>query len=99
LTWVPLGEAIQRELSHNYETMPCTWVVSDIQIGEHEMPLTTVIIAIVAVGLLLWLVNRFIPMQGQIKSILNGVVVIVLVLWLANLYGLFDHLRQFHVGK
>ena len=63
------------------------------------MPLTTVIIAIVAVGLLLWLVNRFIPMQGQIKSILNGVVVIVLVLWLANLYGLFDPLRQFHVGK
>ena len=63
------------------------------------MPLTTVIIAIVAVGLLLWLVNRFIPMQGQIKSILNGVVVIVLVLWLANLYGLFDTLRQFHVGK
>jgi len=63
------------------------------------MPLTTVIIAIVAVGLLLWLVNRFIPMQGQIKSILNGVVVIVLVLWLANLYGLFDNLRQFHVGK
>jgi hypothetical protein len=63
------------------------------------MPLTTVIIAIVAVGLLLWLVNRFIPMQGQIKSILNGVVVIVLVLWLANLYGLFDHLRQFRVGK
>jgi hypothetical protein len=63
------------------------------------MPLTTVIIAIVAVGLLLWLVNRFIPMQGQIKSILNGVVVIVLVLWLANLYGLLDHLRQFRVGR
>ncbi len=63
------------------------------------MPLTTVIVAIVAVGLLLWLINRFIPMQGQIKSILNGVVVIVLVLWLANLYGLFDHLRQFRVGR
>jgi hypothetical protein len=46
----------------------------------------------------LWLVNRFIPMQGQIKSILNGLVVVVLVLWIANLYGLFDHLRQFHVG-
>ncbi len=53
------------------------------------MPLTTVLITIVAAGLLLWLVNRFIPMQGQIKSILNGLVVIVLVLWIANLYGLF----------
>jgi len=63
------------------------------------MPLTTVIITIVAAGVLLWLVNRFIPMQGQIKSLLNGLVVIVLVLWIANLYGLFDHLRQFHVGR
>ena len=63
------------------------------------MPLTTVLITIVAAGVLLWLVNRFIPMQGQIKSILNGVVVIVLVVWLGNLYGLFDHLRQFHVGR
>ena len=49
------------------------------------MPLTTVIITLVAVGLVLWLVNRFIPMQGQIKSILNAVVVIVLVVWLGNL--------------
>jgi len=63
------------------------------------MPLTTVLITIVAAGVLLWLVNRFIPMQGQIKSILNGVVVVVLVLWIANLYGLFQHLNQFHVGK
>ena len=63
------------------------------------MPLTTIIITIVAVGLVLWLINRFIPMQGQIKSILNGLVVIVLVLWLANLFGLFDHLRNIRVGK
>ena len=62
------------------------------------MPLTTVLITIVAAGLLLWLVNRFIPMQGQIKSILNAVVVIVLVLWIASLYGLFQHLNQFRVG-
>ncbi len=62
------------------------------------MPLSTVILTIVAVGLVLWLVNRFIPMQGQIKSILNGLVVIVLVLWIANLYGVLGHLRHFRVG-
>ncbi len=50
------------------------------------MPLTTVLITLVAAGLLLWIVNRFIPMQAQIKSILNGLVVVVLVLWIANLY-------------
>lgn len=63
------------------------------------MPLTTVIITIVSAGLLLWLVNRFIPMQSQIKSILNAVVVIVLVLWIANLYGLFQNLSHFRVGR
>jgi len=63
------------------------------------MPLTTVLITPVAAGLLLWIVNRFIPMQGQIKSILNGLVVVVLVLWIANLYGIFDHLHQFRVGR
>ena len=63
------------------------------------MPLTTVLITIVAAGVLLWVVNRFIPMQGQIKSILNGLVVMVLVLWIANLYGVFDHLHRFRVGR
>jgi chromate transport protein ChrA len=67
--------------------------------GELEMPLTTVLITIVAAGLLLWIVNRFIPMQSQVKSILNGLVVVVLVLWIANLYGVFDHLHQFRVGR
>ena len=63
------------------------------------MPLTTVLMTIVAAGLLLWIVNRFIPMQGQIKSILNGLVVIVLVLWIANLYGVFHHLNHLRVGR
>jgi len=67
--------------------------------GEHDMPLTTFIMTIVAVGVLLWLVNRFIPMQGQVKSILNAVVVIALVVWIANLYGLFGHLNTFRVGR
>jgi hypothetical protein len=63
------------------------------------MPLVTVVLTLVVVGLLLWLVNRFIPMQGQIKGILNGVVVIAVVLWLMNLVGLFAYLSQFRVGR
>ncbi len=62
------------------------------------MPLVTVVIALCVVGLLLWLVNRFIPMQSQIKSILNGVVVVVVVLWLLRVFGLLDYLLQFRVG-
>jgi len=62
------------------------------------MPLIQVVIALIVVGVLLWLVNRFIPMQSNIKSILNGVVVIAVVLWLLNIFGLFHSLSRIHVG-
>jgi hypothetical protein len=62
------------------------------------MPLVTVVIALAVVGLLLYLVNRFVPMQGQIKSILNGVVVIAVILWLLKVVGLFDNLQQYNIG-
>jgi thiol:disulfide interchange protein len=63
------------------------------------MPLTQILIALIVVGILLWLVNRFIPMQSTIKSILNGVVVIAVVLWLLNVFGLFHSLSNIHVGS
>ena len=62
------------------------------------MPLMQILIALIVVGVLLWLVNRFIPMQGSIKSILNGVVVIAVVLWLLNVFGLFHSLSRIRVG-
>ena len=62
------------------------------------MPLVTVVITLCVIGILLWLVNRFIPMQGQIKGILNGVVVIAVVIWLLKVFGLLDYLTQFRVG-
>ena len=54
------------------------------------MLLVQVVVALIVVGVLLRLVNRYIPMARSIKSILNGVVVIVLVLWLLNVFGLFS---------
>jgi hypothetical protein len=63
------------------------------------MPLLQVLMVLIVVGFLLWLVNRFIPMQGTIKSILNGVVVIAVVLWLLNTFGLFRSLPDIHVGR
>ena len=62
------------------------------------MPLIQLLEVLIVVGVLLWLVNRFIPMQGSIKSILNGVVVIAVVLWLLNVFGLFHSLSRIHVG-
>ena len=62
------------------------------------MPLLQVVEVLIVVGVLLWLVNRFIPMQGTIKSILNGVVVIAVVVWILNVFGLFHSLSRIRVG-
>ena len=62
------------------------------------MPLLQILLTLIVVGVLLWLVNRFIPMQGSIKSILNGVVVIAVVLWLLNIFGLFHSLAHIRIG-
>jgi len=63
------------------------------------MPLMQVVITLIVVGVLLWLVNRFIPMQSTIKSVLNGVVVIAVVVWLINLFGLLGPLWKVRVGR
>jgi hypothetical protein len=63
------------------------------------MPLIQLVEVLIVVGVLLWLVNRFIPMQGSIKSILNGVVVIAVVLWVLNVFGLFHSLSRIRVGS
>ena len=63
------------------------------------MPLLNVIVVLLVVGVLLWLVNSFIPMDGKIKSLLNGVVVIFVVLWLLQTFGLLAQLQTIHVGN
>jgi hypothetical protein len=62
------------------------------------MPLIQILLALIVVGVLLWLLNRFIPMAASIKSILNAVVVICVVLWLLSVFGLFHSLSNIHVG-
>ena len=54
------------------------------------MSIINVIIVLVVVGLILWLINRFIPMQSTIKSILNIVVIIVVILWLLRAFGIWS---------
>ena len=63
------------------------------------MPLIQIVIALIVVGVLLWLVNRFIPMAGSIKSILNAVVVILVVVWLLNTFGLMHYITNFHFNR
>ena len=61
-----------------------------------KMPILTIIIVLIVVGVLLWLINTYIPMQRSIKSILNAVVIIVVVLWLLKVFGLLSGLQNLH---
>jgi hypothetical protein len=63
------------------------------------MPLLQIVMVLIVVGVLLWLINSFIPMQGTIKSILNAVVVIAVVLWLLNVFGLFSSFSHIRIGS
>jgi hypothetical protein len=63
------------------------------------MSLVSLVITLIVVGVLLWLINNYIPMDAKIKSILNIVVVVVVVLWLLNLLGLMDSLRGIRIGR
>jgi hypothetical protein len=63
------------------------------------MDLVHVIIVLIVIGLLLWLVNNYIPMDRKIKQILNIVVVIAVILWLLNVFGVFSTLRRVPVGR
>ena len=62
------------------------------------MPLVQIVVALIVVGVLLWLVNSFIPMAGSIKSILNAVVVIAVIFWLLNVFGVLHSISRIHAG-
>ena len=55
------------------------------------MSLVTIVLALIIIGVLLGLVNKFIPMEGTIKGILNIVVIIAVVLWLLYAFGILGH--------
>ena len=61
------------------------------------MSLISLVIVLVVVGVILWLINSFIPMQATIKKILNAVVVIVVILWLLSAFGVIDSLGTIHI--
>jgi hypothetical protein len=63
------------------------------------MSLISVLVTLIVVGVLLWLVNTYIPMDGKIKRILNIVVVIIVVLWLLSAFGVLGSMQHMRVGR
>jgi hypothetical protein len=96
--WVERGCFISR---NNYcfggidRNIPSPKIVSE---GQVIMSLVNLVVILIAVGVLLWLVNTYIPMDGKIKNILNAVVVIGVVIWLLQVFGVLGSLNGIHVG-
>ncbi len=63
------------------------------------MSLVSLVILLIVVGVLLWLINSYIPMDTTIKKILNIVVIIVIILWLLSAFGVIGNLETTHIGR
>jgi hypothetical protein len=63
------------------------------------MTLIQLVITLAVVGVILWLINSYIPMQANIKKILNVVVVIVVIFWLLKVFGVLGTMSGMHVGR
>lgn len=63
------------------------------------MSLVNLIVVLIVVGVLLWLINNYLPMDGKIKGILNGVVVILVILWLLQVFGVLGSLSGIRIGN
>jgi hypothetical protein len=61
------------------------------------MSLLSILLVLVVVGVILWLVNTYIPMDRKIKSILNVVVVILVIIWLLQAFGLLGSMKNMHM--
>ena len=63
------------------------------------MPLIHLVIVLVVVGVVLWVINSYIPMQSTIKKILNVVVVVGVIIWLLNVFGVIGNISAIRIGK
>jgi hypothetical protein len=63
------------------------------------MPLIHLVIVLVVVGVVLWVINSYIPMQSTIKKILNVVVVVAVIIWLLSVFGVIGNISAIRIGK
>jgi hypothetical protein len=61
------------------------------------MTLVNIAAVLVVVGLVLWLINTYIPMAGGMKSLLNVVAFVVVLVWLLQGFGLMGAIPGVHI--
>ncbi|MGD0909717.1 MAG: Thivi_2564 family membrane protein [Candidatus Acidiferrales bacterium] len=62
------------------------------------MPLIQIVLLLIVIGVVLWLINQYIPMASSIKSILNAVIVIAVLVWLLKVFGFLTNTSHIHLG-
>jgi hypothetical protein len=72
---------------------------SDSNDGKWRQQVISLVITLIVIGVLLWLVNTYIPMDGKIKQILNIVVVICVIVWLLSAFGILGHSGDIQVPQ
>jgi hypothetical protein len=87
------------EASSRTEAIPWLPLVNNQSERRIRMPLINLVIVLLVVGVLLWLVNTYIPMDRKIKNILNIVVVIVVVIWLLQVFGVLGSMDSIRIGR
>lgn len=63
------------------------------------MPLLNIVVALIVVGVALWLINNFIPMASSIKTILNVVVVVAVCVWVLQATGMWGHMSSYRITR
>jgi hypothetical protein len=63
------------------------------------MPIVEVVVVLIVVGVLLWLINSYIPMASAVKSLLNIIVVLALIVWLLQVFGIWGSIMHGRVGS
>ncbi|MCE0497570.1 MAG: hypothetical protein LV481_06460 [Methylacidiphilales bacterium] len=78
----------------------CTYTIETESTLSHErFQMISLVITLIVIGVLLWLVNNYIPMDGKIKQILNAIVVICVVVWLLSAFGILGHTGDIQVPQ
>ena len=98
----PAGHRHRRGADPGYSRPQTSVNLFDVQQAIHDriltMPLIQLVIVLVVVGVILWVINSYIPMQTTIKKILNVVVVIAVVVWLLSVFGVIGNISAILIG-
>ena len=98
----PAGHRHRRDIDSIYSRTKTSVTIFDTEQPTQErrltMPLIQLVIVLAVVGVILWLINSYIPMQSTIKKILNVVVVVAVVVWLLSVFGVIGNISALRIG-